>query len=590
MTRNTLRSIYRRIRNHPSLRGVKSDEPYEPVKHHWFYKTEVDGQKLWKPFSNLDSLALETSYLTTSIGIEKIVSTDGGRFEVNLSFRERRPIYWIATISEIRRCSWFYKTNFSSHFIPFDEDVAEILENEFQRGYETNVWHRTINLPNDDIVAFNTPEDMMLLPSVSRHHHQEKRVKRGIDSKFELPPDESEEVDHLMFAVHGIGSTCDLNLRSIEEVVNILRNRLHSVVQVCNSVDSRMRTRVEVLPVNWHNTLHNKNSKTDKNLRGLTLETLPLLRNFINDTLVDILFYSSSIYNHVIVTTVVNEMNRIYEIFKRRNPTFHGEVSILGHSLGSVIAFDMLCHQALEFYPDHELDPEEENKLPKVQCNTYENRINLFSNEKTKNTIDCPQLNFHPLAFFAIGSPIGLFLTVRGIDKLGTELYFPTCENFFNIFHPCDPIAYRIEPLINEEFENVKPVLIPNKDFKYLHLKLKGAVMKVSDDVTEKITSFFNPSCLAFLRSIYLSLNNVSYGARQMSFNTVKSVNKLDESLLGGYNPGNLNRGRRVDYVLQGSTIEYINEYVCALSSHACYWDSTDVVELIVEELYSYTE
>lgn len=35
---------------------------------------------------------------------------------------------------------------------------------------------------------------------------------------------------------------------------------------------------------------------------------------------------------------------------------------------------------------------------------------------------------------------------------------------------------------------------------------------------------------------------------------------------------GQLNGGRRVDYVLQEAPFEYINEYIFALTSHICYW------------------
>jgi len=35
---------------------------------------------------------------------------------------------------------------------------------------------------------------------------------------------------------------------------------------------------------------------------------------------------------------------------------------------------------------------------------------------------------------------------------------------------------------------------------------------------------------------------------------------------------GNLNGGRRIDYVLQEAPFEYINEYIFALTSHICYW------------------
>lgn len=38
-------------------------------------------------------------------------------------------------------------------------------------------------------------------------------------------------------------------------------------------------------------------------------------------------------------------MNRMYNQYCLRNPNFNGHVSIGGHSLGSLISFDLLCNQ-----------------------------------------------------------------------------------------------------------------------------------------------------------------------------------------------------------------------------------------------------
>ncbi|KAL0419372.1 UNVERIFIED_CONTAM: Phospholipase SGR2, partial [Sesamum radiatum] len=37
----------------------------------------------------------------------------------------------------------------------------------------------------------------------------------------------------------------------------------------------------------------------------------------------------------------------------------------------------------------------------------------------------------------------------------------PACRRMFNIFHPFDPVAYRIEPLICKEFIHKRPTIIP---------------------------------------------------------------------------------------------------------------------------------
>ncbi|CAF0726830.1 unnamed protein product [Brachionus calyciflorus] len=57
---------------------------------------------------------------------------------------------------------------------------------------------------------------------------------------------------------------------------------------------------------------------------------------------------------------------------------------------------------------------------------------------------------------------------------------------------------------------------------------------------------------------------------------------KLEEKV----NLGRMNKGRRIDYVLQESPIESFNEYLFALASHVCYWESDDTLLLIIKEIY----
>lgn len=45
-------------------------------------------------------------------------------------------------------------------------------------------------------------------------------------------------------------------------------------------------------------------------------------------------------------------------------------------------------------------------------------------------------LDFEPEIFFALGSPIGMFLTIRGVDRIDENYRLPTCKGFFNIYHP----------------------------------------------------------------------------------------------------------------------------------------------------------
>lgn len=109
--------------------------------------------------------------------------------------------------------------------------------------------------------------------------------------------------------------------------------------------EQRIVNRIEVLPISWHTTLHSEDTGIDKKLQAITLESIPKLRHFTNDTLLDILFYTSPVYCQTIMQTVGCEVNRLYTLFKQRNPDFNGGTYLGGHSLGSLILFDLLCHQ-----------------------------------------------------------------------------------------------------------------------------------------------------------------------------------------------------------------------------------------------------
>lgn len=79
-------------------------------------------------------------------------------------------------------------------------------------------------------------------------------------------------------------------------------------------------------------------------------------------------------------------------------------------------------------------------------------------------------------------------VTIRGIDSLGLDFKLPTTDHFFNIFHPYDPVAYRIEALVNAELTPMRPVLVPHhKGRKRMHLELRETVARVGADIKHKI-------------------------------------------------------------------------------------------------------
>ncbi|XP_068253516.1 phospholipase DDHD1-like [Nyctibius grandis] len=67
--------------------------------------------------------------------------------------------------------------------------------------------------------------------------------------------------------------------------------------------------------------------------------------------------------------------------------------------------------------------------------------------------------------FFCMGSPLAVFLALHGIrpGNSGSQDHIlprTICNRLLNIFHPADPVAYRLERLILKRYSNISPVQI----------------------------------------------------------------------------------------------------------------------------------
>lgn len=62
------------------------------------------------------------------------------------------------------------------------------------------------------------------------------------------------------------------------------------------------------------------------------------------------------------------------------------------------------------------------------------------------------QLNFQIENFFLLGSPLGLFVSLYNKENY-VRARLPTVNNYFNLYHPSDIVAYRLEPLLKNHIE-----------------------------------------------------------------------------------------------------------------------------------------
>lgn len=716
---------------------------YEPVHPHWFYCKQVESKCIWLPFSIIDSLQLEETYNSVQPDPENvIVRTDGGRYDVQLYDRVRTSVYWEEEPTEVRRCSWFYKGDADSRFVPYSEDFSEKLEAEYKKAVSTNQWHRRLEFPSGETIVMHNPKVIVQFQPSSIPDEwgttpdgqtRPRVVKRGIDDDLdEVTDGELPKVDHLVFMVHGIGPVCDLRFRSMVECVDDFRSvslkLLHSHFK--KSVEGHAISRVEFLPVQWHTALHGDATGVDRRIKKITLPSTGRLRHFTNETLLDVLFYNSPTYCQTIMDTVALEINRLHALFMKRNPDYKGAVSVCGHSLGSLILFDLLSNQkngspglpstitptangetnqvpapvaqanaaaspaAVEEEPkedgeefedlaamlehlglseykttfdeeridvesflmctvedlkemgiplgprkkiakfvkervnkqaarqaaqEHKAEVKEVSQAaaPPPAAETVADRsvqqlqvgnsissvhvnYNYFEVGTGQVSVVYHSLDFEPVNFFALGSPIGMFLTVRGLEKIEETYQLPTCQGFYNIYHPLDPVAYRIEPMILPDLD-LKPVLIPHhKGRKRLHLELKESLTRMGSDLKHGFISS--------LRSAWQTLNDFARAhtaSAQLQAELAIVANQIEEQEMQAQEEhkiaespepqreeepqvkvGMLNGGNRIDYVLQEKPIESFNEYLFALQSHLCYWESEDTALLLLKEIY----
>ena len=119
--------------------SVDYQQRYRPVIPHWFYVASTKPV-VWKPFSFTDSINLEEAHRQGGFGL---VSTDGGRYDVEVASRVKRPVYWSSSstcskedegeeqqtlVNKVRRCSWFRKGSLEITPQPYDEESADMLE------------------------------------------------------------------------------------------------------------------------------------------------------------------------------------------------------------------------------------------------------------------------------------------------------------------------------------------------------------------------------------------------------------------------------------------------------------------------------
>ncbi|KAI6779476.1 uncharacterized protein J7T54_001892 [Emericellopsis cladophorae] len=295
-------------------------------------------------------------------------------------------------------------------------------------------------------------------PIETEEQMQERQEQEMRDYHTQAGESQKRDVDHLILVTHGIGQQLGLRQREKKEE--------HDLGDVDDLEDNY------------------------PSLEDITIEGVAFARSLISDLALDVLLYQSS-YREQIASIVLQECNRIHRLYCDRNPGFKGKVHLMGHSLGSAILFDLLCRQK-----DPKADHSKANPLRFWPGKQQSDMTHLTAKERRL------AMEFEVDDFYCLGSPIGLFEMLEGrtiaarqapkpqasddvlqreleeVDfatrSMGnaaegiphqtlspTQVSSPKARQVFNIFHPSDPISYRLEPLISPAMRSLKPQGLP---------------------------------------------------------------------------------------------------------------------------------
>ncbi|XP_070698592.1 phospholipase DDHD1 [Pempheris klunzingeri] len=425
----------------------------------------------------------------------------GGLYEVDVKERECNPVYWKQQDHiPVMRGQWFI----DGTWLPLEEEESDLIEQEhlshfrgqqMQDTFETDLVVKTVDSKDaihslklsrthvdwhsvDEVYLYSDATTSKIARTVtqklgfSKASSSGTRLHRGYVEEAS-PEDRPPQTTHIVFVVHGIGQKMDQG--RIIKNTGMLREGVRKMEKHFSEHNDE---HVEFLPVEWRSKLALDGDTVD----SITPDKVRGLRDLLNSSAMDIMYYNSPLYRDEITKGLTQELNRLYTLFCSRNPEFEergGKVSIVSHSLGCVITYDIMTgwdpvrfclqeHHAVEEELDlrwmsyEERHLLEQLRLTRTRLRELENH--LLTLEASKPSAP-PALKFKVENFFCMGSPLAVFLALRGI-RPGASCHqdhiLPTsiCSRLFNVFHPTDPVAYRLEPLILKHYSNIAPVQI----------------------------------------------------------------------------------------------------------------------------------
>lgn len=389
------------------------------------------------------------------------------------------------------------------------------------------------------------------------------------------------KVTDLVLVAHGIGQKIAERVESYHftHAINSFRRMVDSEFQnpVVQEVLDNSQSRLMVLPLNWRiglsfedgGTLQTGMETNDSaaaqafGIKDIEPNTIPAIRSMISDVMFDIPFYMSH-HKGKMIAALVKEANRVYRLWCRNNPGFaeNGRVHLVAHSLGSVMAVEVLSRQPTDLPPLDLLRLEPETK---------------FFEFDTRN-------------LFLMGSPTGFFLLLErgaltprrgrvkpGMDEnevkaenIGGDAGMFGClavDNIYNILAKEDPIAYLLNGTVDPAYAaSLKTAYVPTSSASFLKY-VGNAMRNVVGMGGTSTTGDGRPSTVRLPSQLELEVHD---------FTREDIVEK--KAFL-------LNDNGQIDWFIRSGGGPLEIQYLNMLSAHSSYWSNTDFIRMVCIEI-----
>uniref|UniRef100_A0A673ZCE8 Phosphatidylinositol transfer protein membrane associated 2 n=1 Tax=Salmo trutta TaxID=8032 RepID=A0A673ZCE8_SALTR len=190
------------------------------------------------------------------------------------------------------------------------------------------------------------------------------------------------------------------------------------------------------------------------------------------------------------------------------------------------------------------------------------------------------KFEFEVADFFLFGSPLGLVLALRKtvIPVLDVAQLRPACQQVYNLFHPADPSASRLEPLLEKKFHLLPPFNVP----RYTRFPLgdgNSALLVETVQSNPQLLLDTGPS-LSFRCQEPISETCIPVPVLNWQEGSLKATPAVLEFAARWWGT------KRVDFAL------YCPDALTAFPTvalphlfHASYWESTDVVSFLLRQV-----